>query len=607
MYYQPAPLPTLPEIESAITSQDPNGEPLKITVLRNITVEGIEPYLRYLAADLGFSGEIVFGGYDQILQDALSLSGDLLSEGTGAVFVLSPLPNLSPVLDSGFNGCARGDVTAELDRLEAFFKSVIHAVRAHTDSPILWYGIESPPYAALGIADDQQMGQSAAIQSLNDRLKRVLAEVSGAYFVNTDRCLARLGLNQYYDLRHWYMARAPYTRLALAELALEGFKFIRAIRGFSKKCLVLDCDNTLWGGIVGEDGIGDIEIGNDNYPGVAYLEFQKEIISLYQRGVILALCSKNNEQDVINTLTHNRDMLLKPEHFTAWRINWNNKAANIQEIASELNVGLDSLLFVDDSEFEIDLVRNLLPEIQTLHLPPGRPIEYRWMLAASGAFDTPALTQEDRQRSNLYRAERQRRETLESTNDLESYYQILSIELHIALADSSVAARIAQQTQKTNQFNLTTQRYSEADVHRMISAADFDVFYLRANDKFGDMGIVGTCICQYLGEKAVIDTLLLSCRALGRGIENRFLEEILHLLHSNGVEFVSAQYIRTEKNSQAAEFYLANSFSPSSGKAGAGSWFTRDLAKISARGLAHFSVVESPLGRIVRYPNSTDV
>ena len=603
MHYQNARVPTLVEIDSAIRRQVSNAVPLKITVLRNITVEGIEPYLRYLAADLGFSGQIAFGRYDQILQDALSPPKELLSSDTAAVFVIAPLATLSPVLDIGFSGCSASDVTAELDRLEAFFKSVIHGVRAHTDSPILWYGIESPAYAALGIADDQQVGQSAAIRALNDKLKWALAEVSGAYFVNTERCLARLGVNQYYDLRHWYMARAPYSRLALAELAQEGFKFIRAIGGFSKKCLVLDCDNTLWGGVIGEDGLGGIEVAADNYPGVAYLEFQKEIISLYQRGVILALCSKNNEKDILDTLAHHPDMLLKPKHFATWRINWNDKATNIREIASELNISLDSLLFVDDSVFEINLVQKLLPNVQTLQLPRGRPREYRWLLAASGAFDTPALTQEDRKRSELYRAERQRKEILNSANGLESYFQTLRMELHIMRADSSVVARIAQQTQKTNQFNLTTRRYSEADVVRMIVADDFDVFYLRVNDKFGDMGIVGSCICQYFGEEAVVDTLLLSCRALGRGIEKRFLEEILHLIRNFGIKLIFAQYIGTEKNLQVADFYQANGFSPCVGKTGEGSWFTCDLAQIGARSLAHFAVVESPLGRLMQHPD----
>lgn len=601
MHYPTPSLPTLVEIESLLEAQPQDLAPLRISALRNITVEGIEPYLRYLAAAIGCRGEIAFGGYDQILQDAMLPPPGLLAADTDAVLVFAPLAALSPALDTGFVGLAAADAMAELKRLEDYFRAVIRGVRTQTDAPILWYGVESPAYASLGIADDQQEGQVATVQALNARLKRALAEVPGAYFVNADRCLARLGMRQYYDLRYWQMARAPYTRAALAELAQESFKFIRAFRGLNKKCLVLDCDNTLWGGIIGEDGPAGIRIGRD-YPGSAYLEFQKEILGLYQRGIILALCSKNNEQDVLDILDRHPDMLLKREHFSAWRINWNDKAANLREIAAELNIGIDSLVFADDSEFEINLVREFLPQVQTLQLPPDRPAEYRWLLAASGAFDAPAVTQEDRKRSELYRLERQRKDALAGATDLDAYYRTLGIEIQIGRADKGAVARVAQQTQKTNQFNLTTRRYSEADVARMAEAADSEVFFLRAGDKFGDMGIVGSCICQCHGDEAVIDTLLLSCRALGRGIETRFLEEVLHLLAARGTRHVYGQYIATAKNAQVADFFQSNGFSTCPARSAEGLWFCRDLAHLGERGLAHFAVVESPLGRLALNP-----
>lgn len=601
MHYPTPSLPTLIEIESLLEAQPQTAEPLKISVLRNITVEGIEPYLRYLSAAIGYRAEVAFGGYDQILQDAMSPPSGLLASDTGIVLVISSLPKLSPALDTGFAGLAAADVETELDRLEAYFKAAIRGIRARTDAPVLWHGVESPAYATLGIADDQQEGQSAAVQSLNSRLKRALAEVPAAYFVNTDRCLARLGIRQYYDLRYWQMARAPYTRAALAELAQECFKFVRALRGRNKKCLVLDCDNTLWGGIIGEDGQGGIKIGAD-YPGSSYLEFQKEILGLYQRGIILALCSKNNEQDVLDILDRHPDMLLKREHFSAWRINWNDKAASLREIAAELNIGVDSLIFADDSEFEINLVREFLPQVQTLQLPSERPAEYRWILAASGAFDAPSVTQEDKKRSELYRLERERNQTLAGATDLDSYYRTLGIEIQIKRADKASVARVAQQTQKTNQFNLTTRRYSEADIARMAEGEDSEVFFLRASDKFGDMGIVGSCLCQYRDDEAVIDTLLLSCRALGRGIETRFLEEVLHLLAEHGARRVYGQYIATEKNSLVADFYNNNGFAECPRRSCEGQWFSRDLAGLSERQLAHFAVVDSPLGRLALHP-----
>jgi FkbH-like protein len=600
MYYLKSPQLTIIEIESLLESQPQDMTPLKISVLRNITVEGIEPYLRYQAAAIGCCGRITFGRFDQIPQDVTSTASGLLAPDTDVVLVFTTLATLSPALDSGFTELLAHHIAAELERLEGYFRAVIRGCRARTDAPILWYGFESPVYATLGIADDQREGegQDAAIKAVQSCLKKALAEVPEAYYVNADRCLARLGAGNYYDIRYWHIARAPFTLAALAEVAQEIFKFIRAFRGGVKKCLVLDCDNTLWGGILGEDGSSAINIGPDPL-GSAYLDFQREILSLHQRGIILALCSKNNEQDVLDILDHHPDMLLRRKHFAAWRINWNDKAANLCEIAAELNIGTDSLMFVDDSEFEINLVRKLLPQVQVLQLNSNRPAEYRWLLAASGAFDSAVITKEDRERSAFYRSEHQRKEALVGAATLIDYYRTLGIEIQVARADKFAITRVAQQTQKTNQFNLTARRYSATDVMRFLEAAGGEVFVVRARDKFGDMGIIGTCICQCDDDVAVIDTLLLSCRALGRGIESCFLDEVLHLLAARGAKRVYGQYIATAKNSQVASFFQSNGFTICTDFRDEDGWFCRDLRQLGGRKLAHFAVVESPLGRLV--------
>jgi FkbH-like protein len=574
------------------------GRPsLKISILRNITVEAIEPYLLYMAADIGCNGEIRMGGFDQILQDVTLPPIGFLNKETDVVLIFASIAVLSPLIDTGFTSLDDDSIALELERVGNYFRSVIQGVRAHTNAPILWFGIESPPYASLGIADDQQTGQNSSIQSLNIRLKRSLADVHGAYFVNTDRCLARLGVRQYYDIRYWHMARAPYSRTAMAEFAQEAFKFIRAFRGLNKKCLVLDCDNTLWGGILGEDGLNGIKIGSD-YPGSAYQDFQKELLALYERGIILALCSKNNEQDVLEVLDQHPDMLLRKHHFSAWRINWNDKATNLRELAEELNIGIDSLVFVDDSEFETSLVSETLPQVKVVLLPVDRPAEYRWIIAASGFFDTPVLTQEDKQRSLLYQIERRRKAVFTQATDLERHLRSLGIEIQIGQLDKTLVARVAQQTQKTNQFNLTTRRYSEADIARMIDEPDSEVYFLRAKDKFGDMGVVGSSICKCHGDEAIVDTFLLSCRALGRGIEARFLEEVLYLLAERGIKKIFGHYISTKKNAQVADFYPKNGFISCEPKSEEGWWFCRELMHLGERRLAHFSAVTSPLGCI---------
>jgi FkbH-like protein len=317
------------------------------------------------------------------------------------------------------------------------------------------------------------------------------------------------------------------------------------------------------------------------------------VLSHYHRGVILALCSKNNEQDVWEVFDTHPDMLLKREHFAAWRINWDDKAANLRALAAELNIGTDSLVFADDSDFESNLIREQMPEVAVLQLPVDRPGEYRWLLAGCGAFDLPYLTEEDRKRGEMYQAQNVRAKEKAGSTDIEAYCRSLAMVLEIGRADSFSTPRIAQQTQKTNQFNLTTRRYTEADIEGFASSGTYDVLWLRLADKFGDMGIIGTCIVSYPGQDASIDTLLLSCRALGRGVEARFLHEVMALAARRGARRMVGQYIPTAKNVQVADFYVAHGFQPLDGDQGK---FTFDLDRLPQAGPGAFVSVATPPG-----------
>ena len=321
----------------------------------------------------------------------------------------------------------------------------------------------------------------------------------------------------------------------------------------------MDCDNTLWGGIIGEDGLSGIALGS-TYPGSAFLEFQKEILSLHSRGVILAICSKNNISDVEEVFRDHPAMILKMEHITSWEVNWDNKATNIMRIAKKVNIGLDSILFLDDSRFETELVKEKLPDVQTILLPKDKPFEYRWILSALGVFDNPVATNEDKLRTKFYSQDKLRKEELPDNMDLDGYCLSLETELTIGIVTEKTLPRISQQTQKTNQFNLTTYRYSEADISDLVSKPASDIYWISAKDKFGDMGIIGTCILRYKGRSAHIDTFLLSCRALGRKIEDKFLEEICYLANKKGMKTVVGKYIPTKKNQQVKTFYERNGF-----------------------------------------------
>ena len=451
-------------------------------------------------------------------------------------------------------------IESEFNRVKENIESVLSGIRKKTNVMILWQGFELPPYPVLGILDSQSPnGQYALINDLNEYLRDRLGDQRNAYFVDLNLCMARLGANRFYDPRYWHIGRAPFSREALREIALENFRYIRPLKGKNKKCLVLDCDNTLWGGIIGEDGLAEIKLGK-TYPGTAYYEFQQEILNFYNRGIILALCSKNNEDDVWEVFRKHPDMVLKEEHIATVQINWGDKAANLRQIALDLNIGLDSLVFMDDSEFEVNLIRQELPEVEAIHLPRNKAVEYRDILASCGLFDTLTLSAEDKNRGAMYKAEATRKKLRAGITDMRTYYESLEMELEIRFPDYFSIPRVAQLTQKTNQFNLTTMRYSESDIKDLINGEESDVIYLRLKDKFGDSGIVGTCVLKYMDEKAIFDTFLLSCRVLGRSVEDAFLIEALKLAKRQGCKVAIGKYYATRKNAQVEHFFSKHDF-----------------------------------------------
>lgn len=533
---------------------------LNISILRNIMLEPIEPYLRYLAYEIGFNAHIKFGEYDNIFQEAMGEHNNLLYEETDCILIFMKLDTFSWDLSRNFAALSSVKIESESNRVKENIESVLSGIRKKTNAMILWHGFELPPYPALGILDSQNSnGQHALINHLNEYLRDRLRDQKNAYFVDLNLCLTRLGANRFYDPRYWHIGRAPFSREALHEIALEDFRYIRPLKGKNKKCLALDCDNTLWGGIIGEDGLAGIKLGK-TYPGSAYYEFQQEILNLYNRGVILALCSKNNADDIWEVFRKHPDMVLKEEHIATSQINWGDKAANLRQIALDLNIGLDSFVFMDDSEFEVNLIRQVLPEVEAIHLPQNKAVEYRDILISCGLFDILTLSEEDKKRGAMYKAEATRKKLQTEITDMDTYYKSLEMELEIRFPDDFSIPRVAQLTQKTNQFNLTTRRNSESDIKDLINSRESDVIYLRLKDKFGDSGIIGTCILKYKDKKAVFDTFLLSCRVLGRGVEDAFLIQALKLAKKQGCKTAIGEYYATRKNAQVEHFYSKQGF-----------------------------------------------
>ena len=317
-----------------------------------------------------------------------------------------------------------------------------------------------------------------------------------------------------------------------------------------KKCLVLDLDNTLWGGVLGEDGIEGIKLGGD-YPGKAFHYYQDALLELSKSGVILTVCSKNNEEDVLEAWEKNPFMVLKKDNFAAWRINWADKATNIKELAEELNIGLDSFVFVDDNPTERELIKQVLPMVEVPEFP-AQPYELPQFFKdlVERYFRVYSLTNEDKQKTEQYKANAQRAQAQRSFVDFDAFLESLDIQITIEAANEFNIPRIAQMTQKTNQFNLTTKRYTDAEVRSLVQAG-WKIWCISVADKFGDNGITG-CI---MVNGDTFDTFLLSCRILGKGIEDAFIKKILSLLKESGVKTVLALYVPTAKNAQVKDFY----------------------------------------------------
>jgi FkbH-like protein len=536
--------------------------PVRLAVLRNFTVEPLLPALEAEAVLSGMRPELYLGEFDAIAADVFDPQSQLFQFKPDLIVVALWLETLAPRLTHRFVGLEPDEVQAELEAVLAQVGTILQRIRASSKAPVVVNNFPLLSRPTLGVLDAQlEGGQGGTLAELNRRLLRLLRQVPDAYLADYAFVFAELGFQSAFDERYWHKGRAPLGQKTLLPIAQIYGSVLRALQGKAKKCLVLDCDNTLWGGIVGEDGPGGIALGT-TYPGSCFRDFQREILNLHDRGVILALCSKNNEADVLDLLDTHPEMLLERQHLAGWRINWEDKAKNLRSLVEELNIGLDSVVFVDDSPFEIDWVRSQLPAVHTV-LVPKEHARLRTLLLEEGLFDTLSLSDEDRQRNRLYVDERQRRGLEASAASYDEYLKQLGLTAEIGSPGEGDIARVAQLTQKTNQFNLTTRRYTEANIRDLLADPQSEVFSLRLSDKVAEMGLVAVAILRYRDRQAELDTLLMSCRVLGRGVEDLFLAWLQrHAREARGATSVVGSFIATAKNQQVTDFYPKRGFAP---------------------------------------------
>lgn len=537
------------------------GNPsLNIAVLRNITTEPLTPVLVAEGLRSGFKPTVHVGNFDSAAAEALDPRGALYAFQPDIVLLMQWLDLASPSLGRHHVRLSEEQRADALGAALSHVRSIVQALRANSKAVVLVANAPLPPAPTLGILDAQlEGGHAASVIRYNEGLARLARETPNVYVLDVMSVAARLGWDGAIDARMSALAKAPFSQKALCAIGAQVGRFARALRGKSRKCLVLDCDNTLWGGIVGEDGPAGVKIGTA-FPGSAFREFQEEALNLASRGVLLAIASKNNHDDVMEMLRSHDGMILREEHFASIKANWNDKVQNLREIAKDLNIGLDSLVFVDDSAFEIENVRSRLPEVATIHVP-SKPAEHAQLLADCGLFDNLSLSAEDRDRTAMYAAERKRAELAPSYDNIEDYLASLNLVADVARVTPIELPRVFQLMQKTNQFNMMTRRLSEGDLAGLASSSRSAVVRLRAKDKISDLGLVGVAILEFGPDGAEVSDLLMSCRALGRGIEFAFMSRVVSVAFDAGAQSITGRFRRTSKNALCDGFYEKAGFS----------------------------------------------
>lgn len=429
--------------------------------------------------------------------------------------------------------------------VESYAQRLVWAVDQIGDKPLLVLTLESV-YDVNSNISDRRLAH--AIETFNCTAWNLAATKANIQVVDFGAFLNQYSSSERIDWKFYFLSQMILNPRLAGDFRKWLDEQRRAIALKRKKCLVLDLDNTLWGGVLGEDGIDGIQVDGD-YPGKAYHYWQEGIKEIERKGIILAICSKNNQTDVEASLAA-REMPLSLKDFACTRINWNDKATNIREIAQELNIGLDSMVFVDDNPTERELIRQQLPMVAVPEWP-AQPYELPMFYArlVNDYFSVYTLTDEDKKKTEQYRQNANRAQAQAQFTDMEDFLRSLEMKLTIAPAADITIPRIAQMTQKTNQFNLTTKRYTEDDIRSLV-AKDAKIWTLSVADRFGDNGITGLMILIHEG-RWNIDTFLMSCRVLGKGIEEAFFKTVI----SRYEGALTAQYIPTAKNEQVADFY----------------------------------------------------
>ena len=542
-------------IRSKKLVKDSSMKDVRIAFLSNFTITGIAEIMKSLCFEYGIYAECYTSLYNQYAQDILNKSSELYNFKPDVIFILLDIENL---FGDNYYFYYRMNVQQRNDFIQENFdeiKGLIRILEENTNAKIIVNNLLVPNYSSRGIIENkQEFGIKKGVCHFNDMLELLSINNSKLFIFDMNLFCSRIGYEFVYDQKMSYLGDMKISPSGLVKLSSKYMGYIIPLMSITKKCIVLDLDNTLWGGIVGEEGIENIKLGPEK-EGKPFMDFQKRLLELFERGVILAINSKNNYEDAIEVIKNHKYMILKEHHFASMKINWQDKITNMKEIAKELDIGLDSLVFIDDDKTNREFVKEFLPEILVLDIPEDHCF-YPSIIENLVVFNLFNITDDDLNRGRMYADQNKREQFKAEITDVGSFLKQLKIKVNIIKVGKMTIPRVAQLTQKTNQFNLTTKRYQEENIQNFLESGDYVIKCINVNDRFGDYGITGVIIVRKHDDEEYwnIDTFLLSCRILGKNIEFSLMQNLIDDAKKAGVKRIHGKFVSTKKNKPAENF-----------------------------------------------------
>jgi len=557
----------LARLVASMNLDELNLKPIKISIVSPTSIEHFVDILRLWMTLGGYMADIYASKFDTVFQTILDENSELYDFQPDYVWILNGYRDFSFDIEPGDTVESVGE---EVQNVIGRYRVLWEAIRRNTSAFILQNNADIPIDNAYGnLEGAEPWGKVNYLRRLNVELSSEL--VDGATVFDLDLLSSQFGKLKWFDRRFWYHSKHAFSMDAYGVVAAKASWVINAVEGRSKKCIVLDLDNTIWGGVIGDDGMDGITLGVGP-AGEAFVDFQRFILDLKNRGIILAVCSKNEEEIAKQPFCDHPDMCLQLEDIAEFVANWNNKADNIKAIAKALNIGLDSIVFVDDNPVEREQVRTNLPMVAVPELPED-PAGYITAIANCGYFETVSFTAEDRVRNSMYRQNAARNEMQGEFSDLATFLKNLEMTSRVFEVNSDSMKRVVQLINKSNQFHLTTTRYSEPEIKVLLSGGEYIGRCYTLKDKFGDNGLISVLLLKKDSNNILaVDTWVMSCRVLSRTMERFIHRDIVNLAREMGVAQIIGQYIPTPKNRLVSGLYEELGFCLIEEEGGVATW-----------------------------------